>query len=184
MRRVGDPDAGAGGDAGAGTDGGGGDGEVACIDGLEGISIAPAGEVVTIGLSPGPIAFSATGTLSEGATEDLTSRLSWSARRADDTEPGTFAAPGSYQPLPGTGGVVTIEATDGCVTGTTQVTLKLEASFQDPGAAVSDRFDGPVVTDDPGKSPTAIYPSDQTRFPRNIYKVLFQWKRAATTGSA
>jgi hypothetical protein len=132
---------------------------------------------VTVGATPADITFTAQGTVG-GLVQDVTSRLTWTATRDDDTPPGTFSAPGRYTPTPGAGGRITITATDGCVTATTTVTLRLELVLQDPGTAVTSRFDGMVVPDDPMKAPTLVYPSDQTRFPRNIYKVLFQWKRA------
>ncbi len=40
----------------------------------------------------------------------------------------------------------------------------------DPGA-----WGGTPVID--AKAPAIVYPSDQTRFPRNIYRTLFQWRR-------
>lgn len=108
---------------------------------------------------------------------DVTSQLTWTATRDDDTPPGTFASAGTFTPTPGAGGLVTITATDGCVTASTTLLLRLEVVLNDPGPGTTGRFDGTVVTGDATKSPTIVYPSDQTRFPRNIYKVLFQWLR-------
>lgn len=175
-----DPD---GGDVSGNEDGGGtpgtDGGEAACLDGLGPIQLSPTDSTVTLSATPSPISFSASGALNGGAEEDLTSRLQWTATRDDDTPPGTFSSPGVYQPEQGTGGVVTVTAADGCGhSGSTKVTLKLEATFQQPDPSIVSRFDGNVVTGDATKSPSMIYPSDQTRFPRNLYKVLFQWKRA------
>jgi hypothetical protein len=124
------------------------------------------------------MSFTATATLSGGATQDVTDRLTWTATRDDDTPAGTFTSPGIFQPSPGAGGTVTLKATgSGCGTGETTVTLHLQATFNDPGPAVTARFGGTVVTSNALKAPTIVYPSDQTRFPRNIYKILFQWKK-------
>ncbi len=161
---------GTGSDAGsAGSDGGGG----GCLPGNPSLVLTPSGTQVTVGSgAPAPIAFSATA----GASTNVTAKLQWASTRGDDTPAGRFTAPGTYQPEPGTGGVVTISATDGCQTATTTLTLKLNSTYRDPGTAVTSRFDGPVVTVS-SKVPTVVYPSDQTRFPRNIYKILFQWKK-------
>ena len=35
-----------------------------------------------------------------------------------------------------------------------------------------------VVTGDPNKTPALVYPVSDTMFPQNIYRVLFQWKKA------
>lgn len=161
-----------------GSGGAGGSGaETGCITGLQSIAISPAGQTVAIGASPTSVNFTATATLGSGSS-DATSRLTWTATRSDDTPPGTFTSAGVYQPQAGVGGTVTIKATDGCKTGQTTVTLRLETTFKDPGSAITGRFGGPVVTNSATKTPLIVYPSDQTRFPRNIYKVLFQWKKS------
>ena len=152
-------------------------GLVQCLPGLTGISIAPADSTVQVSNSPAPIQFTATGSFASGS-RDITGDLAWSASRGDDTPPGTISG-GLYQPEPNAGGTVTISATDSCVSGTTQLTMQLDATFNDPGAGTTDRFDAGVsgVTTAGTKVPLIVYPNDQTRFPRNIYKVLFQWRR-------
>lgn len=164
-----------GGDTGAGGGGGmGGGGTVACIPGVTSLSITPTDLTQSVGAQPMPITFTAMAT----PGGDVTSQLQWSVTRTDDTPPGGFSAAGVYQPHPGVGGVVTIRATDGCVSATTTLTLKLEGTLRDPGPAVTTRFNGTVVSQDAMKSPVIVYPSDQTRIPRNIYKILFQWRRS------
>ncbi|MFT3841410.1 MAG: hypothetical protein QM723_30750 [Myxococcaceae bacterium] len=51
-------------------------------------------------------------------------------------------------------------------------------TFNDPGMTTTARFNGTVVTQDAMHSPAMVYPNDDTRFPRNIYKVKFQWRTA------
>lgn len=165
---------GIGGGSGGGSGGGGG--ASACIDGLSALTLSPADSTVTVGAQPANVSFTAQGTVG-GLPQDVTSRLIWTATRDDDTPPGSFSAPGTYTPTAGAGGRVTITATDGCVTATTTVTLMLDLVLQDPGVTVTGRFNGMVVPNDAMKAPTLVYPSDETRFPRNIYKVLFQWQR-------
>ncbi len=148
-------------------------GAVACIPGLTGITLAPADSTIALTGGPAaPVTFTATGTRSAGGTQTLdAAALSWSATRSDDTPAGTIVA-GVLSPNPSAGGVVTIGATDGCVGGTTTVTFMLEVvsgTPQHPG----DWSGTPVTT---GAVPVIVYPSDQTRFPRNIFRTLFQWR--------
>lgn len=175
----GEPGGGSGGNAaGNGGAGGAGGGAASCIGGIGSLSLAPVNSTVTVGAQPSPVAFIATAQLAAGGTRDATAQLVWTAVRDDDTPAGSFSAPGVYQPQPGVGGVVRLRATDGCVSGETTLTLRLDVTLRDPGPAVTTRFNGTVVLGDAMKSPVIVYPSDQTRFPRNIYKVLFQWQKA------
>ena len=74
---------------------------------------------------------------------------------------------------PRRGGVVTVSANDGCITGTTTVTFFLDATQGDCSVNCGDWMGNPV-SGPPG--PTIVYPSDQTRIPRNLYRTLFQWR--------
>ena len=158
--------------SGAGVGGAGG-GSAACIDGLESMALAPADQVVALdGKSAAPITFKVTGTWKSGTTADIpASSLDWSVSRDDDTPTGTIDA-GVLQPYPYSGGVVTVTAAEGCgIKGSTTVVFHLDATVgtpSDPGA-----WAGNPVTGDP--APVIVYPSDQTRFPRNLYRTLFQW---------
>jgi hypothetical protein len=167
---------------GANGDGGapGGDGgAVACLDGLRTIALTPADQTATLdGGTAAPVTFTAMGTFADGHTSELQgSALTWTATRTDDTPPGTIAN-GVLAPFPSAGGVVTITATDGCQSGSTTMTFVLDVTVGtpsgDPGA-----WDGAPVTT--GAVPTIVYPSDQTRFPRNIYRTLFQWRSQGYT---
>lgn len=162
----------------AGAGGGHGGGGQACVPGLASIALTPANQTVQLdGVSAAPITFTATGTLEDGSTRELDpAKLTWTATRDDDTPPGTIAA-GLFQPYPSAGGVVHIAAADGCVTGETTVVLYLDVTIgtpSDPGA-----WGGEPVTGDP--APLIVYPSDETRFPRNIYRTLFQWRSQGLT---
>jgi hypothetical protein len=163
--------------AGGGGNGSGGagvgGGQVGCLPGLSSIALAPADSTVSLnGVSAAPVPFTAMGTFEGGAIQPLdASKLAWTATRDDDTPPGTIAA-GVLMPYPFAGGMVTIAATDTCVTGTTTITFRLDVTIGtpiDPGP-----WAGTPVTGDP--APTIVYPSDQTRFPRNLYRTLFQWR--------
>ncbi len=166
---------GCGGDSGTGSmDGGDGDGApLVCFAGLEAIELSPADSTVVLdGMAAPPVTFQATGTFAGGRSETLDpTRLGWHATRTDDTPPGTIDD-GVLTPFAFAGGMVTVTATDGCVTGTTTVRFMIDATLgtpTDPGD-----WGGTPVAGAP--APTIVYPSDRTRFPRNIYRQLFQWR--------
>jgi hypothetical protein len=146
----------------------------ACINGLTTITLAPAGSAVTLdGNSAAPIPFTATGTFSDGHMETLDpAKLGWTATRTDATPPGTISN-GVLMPNPKAGGTVTITATDGCVSGSTTVVFSLEVTLGTPSNAGD--WNG---TPDTSGAPTIVYPTHETRFPRNIYRTLFQWRTA------
>lgn len=156
-----------------------------CPGNLGALTLSPSSSSVTLtGGTAAPITF----TVRDSAGQPLPAGLfTWTANRADDTDPGTIVA-GVYQPNPMAGGEVTISAT-GCGQSTsTTITFSvvfLGSAVTDGGRAVaSGDFSGaftPAYPDGGAASgspaPKIIYPSDQTRFPRNVYKVLFQWSR-------
>ncbi len=183
--QCGDPDANVGADGGEDNpqqDGGqtGEDGGTtqACIPGAQSLQVAPDGQIVTVN-SGGQttVSFTATAALAGGGSLDATRRVTWSATRNDDSPAGTISAEGVYTPPPGVGGVVTLKATDGCVSGSASLTLKLSSTVGSPPQSTVDRFNGTVDTTTSAKLPRVVYPHHQTRFPRNIYKVLFQWQK-------
>ena len=162
--------------SGGGTASGGGGttlsdgGALACIPGATALTLTPT-QVMAQTLSA--IAFTVKATTATGM-QDVSGRVACSATRADDTPPGTFAG-SSYQPA--AAGSATVTCTDGCLTASTTVAITgLTQTFRDPGPAVTGRFGGQPVTGDAMKSPQWVYPHDETRFPRNIYKQLFQWR--------
>jgi hypothetical protein len=148
---------------------GGGDGGLACAPGA--IALTPSTPSLSLdGTAPAQtLAFSA----ASGGPLDET-KLAWSVSRDDDTDPGAVAD-GVFSPYPYAGGVVTVTAADGCGhTGSATVTLTLAAALGSPPAGTEARFGGPQVSAGAGR-PQIVYPNTETRFPRNIYKQLFQW---------
>jgi len=161
-------DGGSDGGGDGGSDGGS-DGGLGCAPGP--ITLSPSAPALALdGTAPAPtVAFSAS---SGGPIAAAT--LSWTVSRGDDTDPGTVAN-GVFSPYPYAGGVVAVTAADGCGhTGSATVTLTLSAVVNPPAAGVVARFDGTQVPAGGGR-PQIVYPNTETRFPRNIYKQLFQW---------
>lgn len=170
-----DPDGG-GGDA--GSDGGT---IVDCVPGAQSLTVTPSNQTATVAQSGQTFSFTATATTS-GGDQDVTQRVAWSVSRDDDSPPGAIDANGVFSPPAGVGGQFTIKATDGCVSGETVLTIQLQATFGTPDAATVSAFEtGAVDTTTGARLPRIVYPHDQTRFPRNIYKVLFQWQRGGNT---
>lgn len=151
---------------------------ITCISGLTALELSPASSTVSLrGSTPDAITYAATGVVGGRRRSVPNEQLAWFATRADDSAPGSVVN-GVFQPLGGVGGRVTVHATDGCVEGLATVDLVLEVSLgvpPSPGA-----FDGtPVVGG--AEAPLIVYPSDETRFPRNIFRTLFQWRTGTTT---
>lgn len=148
-------------------------GDAGCISGLTGITLAPAASTVMLdGTGAAPITFTATGQRAGGSTPIDATALRWSLSREDDTPPGTISSGGLFSPNSEAAGVVTVKATDGCVTGTTTVTFTINAVQGTPPAG----WNGAQVMTGGPLAPIIVYPSDQTRFPRNVYRTLFQWQ--------
>lgn len=166
-------DAGRAGDAPQAGDGG----NSACIEGLETLAITPGSQTVTVDAgAPQDIVLTAEGTFAGGDERAIDGeRLRWEVSRDDDTPPGTITA-GVLSPNPGTGGELTVTATDGCARAEATVTLVLDAVVgmtQSPAD-----WEGQPVTDG---APAIVYPSAETLFPRNIYGTLFQWTAAGAS---
>lgn len=163
--------AGTGGAGGGIGTGGGSTG--GCVAGLQALALSPADSTVLLDGGPAaPVMFTATGTFKDGDAPVAAGKLTWTATRADDTPPGMISD-GTLSPNPEAGGTVTISATDGCVTGTTTVNFVLDVTLGEPADPAP--WMGVPVTD--GKSPDIVYPSDATRFPRNLYRTIFQWRK-------
>jgi hypothetical protein len=138
-------------------------------------TLSPASQTVTLdGTTVTPITITAM----QGSTAIAGSRLSWSVARTDDTDPGTIAA-GVLTPNPAAGGTVTVTASDGCGhSATATIAFNLVVTVGTPGNP-GDWTGVPDTT--AATAPTIVYPSDQTRFPRNIYRTLFQWRALTYT---
>ena len=151
-----------------------GSGGPRCPAAASALALSPASPSIRLdGSQPAPLAFSVTATTPGGAEPVDPSLLIWTATRDDDTNPGTVAD-GVFTPYAGAGGVVTVTAAGCGATGTAAVDLVLDETLSTDGGAPGDFGDGGV----PGSpdAPEIVYPSGQTRFPRNVYRVLFQWK--------
>jgi hypothetical protein len=71
---------------------------------------------------------------------------------------------------------VIVSATDGCVSASATILFHLEVSVGD-----ADPQDWSGTPQTAGNVPLIVYPSDETRFPRNIHRTLFQWRSGGAT---
>ena len=159
---------GAGSTTGTLTGSGGG---VQCIANLENLAVSPQMTDVTLDGSANPpdVTFTASGDVNGQNVAIPGSSLQWTVTRADDTDPGTISN-GVFSPYPYAGGTVTVTATDGCISASATVDLFLDVEVGQP-TNPGDWAGTPVTT---GTVPLIVYPSDETRFPRNLYRTLFQ----------
>jgi hypothetical protein len=165
----------------SGATGGGGSGggvQVSCVPGLKSIALTPADSTVVLdGTNAPPVTFTATGSFDDDTDKPIASdKLVWTATRDDDTPPGTIVA-GVLTPYSKAGGFVDVTASDTCVTGATTVHFVLDVTVGQPSDP--NAWDADPVTG--GTAPALVYPSDQTRFPRNLYRTLFQWRSQGFT---
>lgn len=153
-------------------------GPVVCLDDVQAIVLEPASTTLTLdGTTSKTVQLSAKAVLDDGSQVAIDpAALDWSAKRADDTPPGTVTN-GVFTSYPGSGGVVTITASDGCRSGEASVTLFVDLVVGQPSVPTP-WPQTPVTT---GAVPELVYPSDETRFPRNIYRTLFQWRTGPGT---
>ena len=145
-----------------------------CVAGATALTISPSTATISAGASQ---SFVVTATIN-GQQVDVTSRVSFTATRDDDSPAGAITN-ATLTTAAGVGGRVHVTATDGCLTATAEVTVTFAANISSgDGGVTSLEFGGAVDSTTTANLPRVVYPHDGTRFPRNIYKVLFQWQRS------
>jgi hypothetical protein len=151
------------------------------LAGLVSVTVAPADTTLSIdGLDAQPqtVAFSATGTFSDGTTRDITSLVTWSV---DNAAPGAVAAGGTYTTSDAAGGHVHVLATTSGATASAALTIVVSASLVDatfpPPGSPTTLFPPGVqpITGDAMRAPTVLYPSDGTMFPQGVVSTLVQY---------
>jgi hypothetical protein len=101
----------------------------------------------------------------------------WSVDRPEAL---TVDAAGLARSTNTTGGDVVVTARQGTLAATATVRVRLELAITAPGAnPAAPRAFPPTATmgADPARAPSWVYPANETVFPQNVYKVLFQWRR-------
>ena len=163
----------------AGAAGGANDGEEGCDPNAQALIVTPSDQSAEVTQNGGTFSFTAE---ASPASTDVSRSVTWSVSRDDDSPAGVIDNNGVFTPPDWTGGQFTIKASDGCVAGQTTLTVLLRTTFGNPDPATVTRFDaGGLDLTTAARLPRIVYPQDETRFPRNIYKVLFQWQKAGNT---
>lgn len=170
-------------DGGAGDGGGGqaGDAGPPVIPGLVGLTVTPPSATLTVdNLGAAKTqGYRAMGQFSSGGPQDITDQVAW---RLDNPAIGTLqsggAGAGVFTTSNRAGGQGTITAATAQQSATAQIQVQFQPVLSTPDAppdAATKLPPGAPGTVMAGRSPVIIYPSDQTVFPPNVYKVLFQW---------
>ena len=150
------------------------------LAGLVSLTVTPGDQTLAItdlAAPPVTVPYAATGHFADGSERDVTTMVAW---RVDNSAPGTFSSPGQFETSRRAGGHVVVSAIAGPVTGTASRTVGVTLTVTDPtfppplGADQLFVPGTPVVTADPVRSPTLLYPSDGTMFPQGLARILFQ----------
>ena len=149
--------------------GGGGDGGT--ISGLTAITVTPANQTLTFDGSTAVTSnYSATGTFSDGHSQDVTQLVYFYL--SGNTTIGSFT--GNKFTSGGTvGGTTTVVAQAGTISGTTSLNVLLQTSESDPAstglpASPASLFNGPTST---ANLPDLVYPNDGVLLPPNLGKL-------------
>lgn len=149
------------------------------LPGLVSLRVTPALTTLAVDDSgPVAVAFVATGTFVAGDQRDVTAQVTWTA---ENRAPGDFVAPGQYQTSGRAGGRVVVRARSGSISGTAEVAVVLTLAVQDslfpppPGAASLFDRSTPIVFGDAARAPAVRYPANDTMFPPDLARMLFQY---------
>jgi hypothetical protein len=158
------------------TDGGGqtADSGSPGIKGLMTITVTPADQTLTIDGAAVTSQYHAMGTFMDGTSRDITAQCTFYLR---DVALGGFTG-AMFTSGTDVGGVTTVSASAGSLTGTTQLTLILKQKMNDPGstglpADPGSKFGGTVNA---GRAPDLVYPNDGVLLPPNLGKLEFHFK--------
>lgn len=154
------------------------------IPGLVGIEVSPADSVVLIDdlTAFSEVELVATGVFMSGERRDITGEVAW---EVSNPVVGSFVGPGRWKSTNRAGGLVVTTARAGQVSGETTIAVHFEPTINDPSfpapTGAADLFEPPtpVVVGDAANSPAIVYPSDDTLFPINLYRTLFQYDAGA-----
>ncbi|MBI5479933.1 MAG: hypothetical protein HY906_13795 [Deltaproteobacteria bacterium] len=146
------------------------------LPGLLAITVAPADRVVELADGATQVVeYAATGSFADGHSADITASVTWGV---DNAEPGDIDAAGRYTANGDRGGAVQVSAANGGVRGVTSLTVIVHHTIP-AGNVPATAFAAakPRDTTTTARLPTVVYPTHETRFPRNLYRVLFQWQK-------
>lgn len=148
------------------------------LAGLMTIEVTPANQTLVISqATPATSAYTATGTFADGHTEDITDRVAFNLMEATL---GSFTA-SSLTTGTAKGGITQVVASGGSVTGTTGVTIRLEATYSDPSSTGLPTDPGPLFGGpaDAARAPQLVYPNDGVVVPPNLGRLELHFRPGA-----
>jgi WD40-like Beta Propeller Repeat len=148
------------------------------IPGLASIAISPSNPTVFIEQDVGPTqAFTADGAFMDGHHEDITTRVAWTL---DKVSLGRMMGP-MFIGYTTFGGRTLITATAGTKMGSTQLSIGLHKSVNDPDATNLPADPGSVFAGpaDPARNPDVVYPNDGALLPPNLLRLEVHFRPAA-----
>jgi hypothetical protein len=150
------------------------DGGVPELVNLSAILVTPQKSTLTVqGQTPASATLTATGTFSDGRTEDISSKVAWGvADPAFGTFTGNVFTTGVVR-----GGTVQVTAQNGALKGAAEVTVILKQVATDPSSTnlpsnVASQFGGTVSA---SRAPDLVYPNDGVLVPPNLGKLEFHF---------
>ncbi len=168
---------------GTSVDGGDDGGELPPLSGLVSLTVTPQSATLTVD-NVGPAqtqAYQAIGHFDGQPDSDVTNQVNW---RIDNTAIGTVGRGGLFTTSNQAGGQGTITAYSGSASATAQIQVNFQPvvkSSTAPADAATKLPASATGTVMAPNSPGILYPSNNTMFPRNIFKVRFEW--TAGTGN-
>lgn len=144
------------------------------LEGLMSIEVTPADQtlVVSQGMAA-TSAYTATGTFTDGHTEDITDRVGFDLM---ESALGSFATNELTTGI-AKGGVTQVVATGGGISGGTSVTIRLEQRYNDPASTLpgdpAQPFGGPP---DAARAPQLVYPNDGVIVPSNLGRLELHFR--------
>jgi len=151
------------------------------IPGLLALDVTPPHaqiEITDLGQPAQTVAYSATGHFRDGTSRDVTALVDWGT---DNPAPGSFSEPGAYRTSGSAAGHVRVAASSGDVVADAQLTIVVTATIIDgafpPPPGADELFTSGVSTVDPLRSPAVLYPANDTLFPQDLARIVFQYGR-------
>lgn len=168
---------------GDGLDGGGDGGDLPPVSGLLSISVTPPSATLNVDNvgAPQTQAYQAIGHFDGKPDSDVTNLINW---RIDNTAIGNIGRGGVFTTSNQAGGQGVITAYSGDISATAQILINFQPVIKSSTAPADAATKLPATatgTVMAPNSPTILYPSGNTMFPRNIFKVRFEW--TAGTGN-
>lgn len=150
------------------------------LSGLIAIAIEPPHATLAIDdltAPPQTIDYVALGSFADGSIRDITANVEWTV---DNPFPVEIVGDGRYQTSQAAAGHVLITARANELEAMASLTVTARITITDPlfppPAGAEELFTPaiPVAVGHPSRSPALLYPSDATRFPQELARILFQ----------